>query len=161
MKAFALSLVFFASYSAFANPCASYIKKFCADVAKGGGQVMTCLKEHESELGVECKTSLSAHEDLHEDAKTLRAENKNEIRELRKELRAACKDDVKSKCLDVAPGEARILKCLQENEATLAAPCRAELTKVSALKEENKKEFQALQNKRPGVLQGKNLPAHP
>jgi len=148
MKAFALSLLFLLSHASFANPCASYVKKFCADIAKGGGNVMDCLKQHESELGVECKASLTAREELHEDAKALHAENKNEIRELRKELRTACKDDVKSKCLDVAPGEARILKCLQENEATLAAPCRAEVSKISALKEENKKEFQALQDKR-------------
>ena len=42
----------------------------------------------------------------------------------RKEVRAACLDDTKKFCADVQRGGGRIIKCLREHSADLAAPCR-------------------------------------
>jgi hypothetical protein len=37
--------------------CQPDVDKFCSSVAKGGGQVMQCLKQHESELSDACKAA--------------------------------------------------------------------------------------------------------
>lgn len=37
--------------------CQPDVDKFCSTVAKGGGQVMQCLKQHESELSDACKAA--------------------------------------------------------------------------------------------------------
>jgi len=40
-------------------PCVEDIAKFCKDVQPGGGRIVRCLKEHESELSPECNERLA------------------------------------------------------------------------------------------------------
>jgi len=39
--------------------CDADIQKFCKDVTPGGGRLVSCLREHESELSADCKASLA------------------------------------------------------------------------------------------------------
>jgi hypothetical protein len=39
--------------------CQSDAAKFCADVSPGGGGLVRCLRQHESELSAECKAGLA------------------------------------------------------------------------------------------------------
>ncbi|MBI1811069.1 MAG: hypothetical protein HY035_01100 [Nitrospirae bacterium] len=43
---------------AFSETCKNDMSKFCKDVKPGGGQILQCLKQHESELSPECKANL-------------------------------------------------------------------------------------------------------
>jgi hypothetical protein len=40
--------------------CKADHEKYCANVEKGGGRVMTCMKEHAGQLSSGCKSALQA-----------------------------------------------------------------------------------------------------
>jgi hypothetical protein len=42
------------------NACAGDMEKYCSDVQQGGGRVLKCLKEHQSDLSPECSQMMSA-----------------------------------------------------------------------------------------------------
>ncbi len=46
-----------------------------------------------------------------------------------KEIRPACRADIKSLCSDVQPGGGRIAKCIRSHESDLSQPCRDAVTK--------------------------------
>lgn len=48
----------------------------------------------------------------------------------RKAMREACADDTKKFCAEVQRGGGRIIKCLRDHSADLAAPCRDGLASV-------------------------------
>jgi len=101
--------------SAEKGPCSDDIAKFCKDVKPGGWAIMDCLEEHESELSDACKDS---------EAKMggRRVEIREEMRE-RVKLRQACREDVVRLCNDIQPGPGVVMKCLNEHESELSAPC--------------------------------------
>jgi hypothetical protein len=41
--------------------CKPDVEKFCSGVAPGGGRIMECLKQHESELSDACKAAEAKH----------------------------------------------------------------------------------------------------
>lgn len=92
------------------GPCKADIEKFCKDVPKGGGAVMKCLKEHQSELSPACQ------------------EKGKEMKEHFKEVKKACKDDVKKLCPGVKAGHGAIMKCLKENEDKVSPGCKDAMT---------------------------------
>ncbi|MGE5256509.1 MAG: cysteine rich repeat-containing protein [Hyphomicrobiales bacterium] len=91
------------------NPCAGDIAKYCKDVTPGGGRLVQCLKQHESELSAECKAG------------------QEKAREKAKEAHEACADDVQKLCKDVVPGGGRIVRCLKDNSKSLSPECRDKL----------------------------------
>lgn len=91
------------------NPCADDVAKYCKDVTPGGGRLVRCLKQHESELSSECKAS--------QETARVRA----------KEAHEACADDVQKLCKDVKPGEGRVIRCLKDNSKSLSPECREKL----------------------------------
>ena len=42
----------------FAEACAGDARNFCKDAKPGGGRIVRCLKQHESELSAECKGAM-------------------------------------------------------------------------------------------------------
>ncbi len=42
----------------FAEACKADLSAFCKDVKPGGGRLLQCLKQHESELSPECKAQM-------------------------------------------------------------------------------------------------------
>ena len=87
--------------------CKGDVEKFCKDVKPGGGRIIKCLKEHESELSETCK------------------KKEGEMKEHMKEAHEACKGDIEKLCKGIHPGEGRIVKCLKEHEAEVSAACKA------------------------------------
>ncbi len=49
----------------FREACEDDILSFCAGVKPGGGRIIKCLKEHESELSIECKTKMETQKGQH------------------------------------------------------------------------------------------------
>jgi hypothetical protein len=89
--------------------CADDVAKFCKGVQPGGGRLVKCLKDHESELSPACSAS-------HEQAKAGA-----------KEAHEACADDVQKLCKDVQPGKGRIVRCLKDHSKSLSTECRDKL----------------------------------
>ncbi len=95
-------------------PCAEEIEKYCSELKPGGGRIIACLKEHESELTALCKDRIE------------------KVARRLKELEKACAEDVERSCRDVQPGRGRIAKCLKEHESELSAVCLEKLPKRKA-----------------------------
>jgi Cysteine rich repeat len=93
-------------------PCADEIEKDCGEVKPGGGRIIACLKEHESELSALCKDKIE------------------KVAERAKELERACAEDVERFCKDVQPGRGRIAKCLRERKSELSAVCTEKLAET-------------------------------
>ena len=89
--------------------CRADLHKLCNGVQPGGGRLIMCLKQHESELSPGCRQEMS--------------EAKHEY----KEFAEACNGDAKTICKEVQPGEGRVLRCLVENKEKLSSACRAQI----------------------------------
>jgi gas vesicle protein len=89
------------------KPCKADVQKFCKDVKPGGGRIIKCMKEHESDLSAACKGK------------------EKEMKEHMSEAKEACKADIEKFCKDVKPGEGRIMVCLKSNEDRLSEACKA------------------------------------
>ncbi len=121
MKASLMTLIFGAlvGFGAMAQgpskECASDVEKFCKDTQPGEGRIVECLKSHDAELSAECKASWAA--------------KKVEMKQVVKEIHAACEEDQKKFCADVEKGKRRIMKCLKSHKAELSEACKTEIAK--------------------------------
>ncbi len=95
--------------------CRDDVKKLCGDVKPGGGDIRDCLKTHEADLSQGCKDNM--------------AEGKKKFEEMKKELDAACKADLKQFCANVTPGQGREIACLKAYEDKISAGCKEKLPK--------------------------------
>lgn len=82
--------------------CKKSIKQFCPE-AKTRKEISHCMKQHKDELPDNCK----------EGAKKSR------------DFAKVCRDDIKTFCNNIKPGQGRIKLCLQENKESLSESCRA------------------------------------
>jgi hypothetical protein len=96
------------------GPCAADAQRFCHDVPVDRPHIMQCLREHRSELSVECKQHVEA------------------VRAGRQKRRQACQPDIQTFCKDVPPGRGRFLKCLKEHAAELSPACKSAIAKPPA-----------------------------
>ena len=109
----AFSFTALAAAPADADPrkaCQADVERFCKDVPRGRGGIMKCLKQHESELSAECKA----------EGEKMTAKRE----ERKKELQAACGDDIKAYCEEIGPGHGRIAICLKSNKDRLSPECK-------------------------------------
>jgi len=100
-----------------ARPCAEFVQKFCKGVEPGGGRIAKCMKEHESELSPACRAKIA------------------EVKDERREIVDACRQDVQKECKGVQPGGGRILECLKDHEATLSPQCKEKLAEAKRMKQ--------------------------
>lgn len=120
--------LFVLSISAFANaghdhghhngPCMKDAETLCANIEKGHGAKVKCLKENESKLSKECSAHMA------------------EAKEAMKEVAQACEADMENFCHDVKKGGGRMVKCMHEHKDQLSAGCKAE---IDAKKDARKK----------------------
>src|SRR5262249_25614951 len=99
-----------------AEPCRPDLEKFCKGVKPGGGRLVECLKQHESELSGGCRAKL-------EEGKKRGAEAKERV----DEFAEACKADAQKVCQGVQPGEGRVLNCLADNKDKVSPACRQKI----------------------------------
>lgn len=102
-------------FAADQDPCATDVAKFCKDVPQKPGAIMKCLEQHEGQLSDACR----AHEAKME---RTRMESR-EIAMQQRKFRQACKEYLDKFCKDATSAQGGPVKCLQEHENELSAPC--------------------------------------
>ena len=98
--------------------CDEDIKEHCDGLGNNAQKIFMCLAAYEDQLSLECKTGIL------EAAMSVRmgaAAIEYSI--------FACEADADKHCLDVEPGEGRLINCIKANESNVSQEC------VTALKE--------------------------
>jgi hypothetical protein len=91
------------------SACAADIGKFCANVTKGEGRVITCMQAHDDQLSRSCQLSLyRASRNL--DQALSRVER----------IADACMDDIEAQCGNAE----RIGQCVMDKAASLSPSCQ-------------------------------------
>ena len=104
-----------------ANGCEKELTSYCKDVTPGEGRVLACLYAHSDKLSGKCEYALyDAAAQLERFVAALSY------------LANECSEDLDKFCADVAIGERRLLKCLDENSAKISGRCTEALKDVGA-----------------------------
>ena len=98
--------------------CDEDVKQHCPGLGKKSDKVFMCLSAYEDQLTPQCKQGVLEA--------TLAI--KTGIAAVEYSI-IACEADADKHCLDVQPGEGRLLKCIKANQSQISQQC------VSALKE--------------------------
>ena len=96
-----------------AKGCETEITTLCKDVTPGEGRVLACLYAHEEKLSGRCEFALYDAMAQLERALTALTYVANE-----------CRDDLKTYCSDIKPGEGRLFLCMDKNESKLSKRCK-------------------------------------
>ena len=94
----------------FGRSCRMDVDRFCPGVDPGGGRVLGCLRQHQSELSPPCQGEMNRIADARDRVAT---------------LRSACRADAETLCRNVPQLAGPLLECLQANEAKLSPDCNA------------------------------------
>jgi len=103
--------------------CDADIKEHCDGLGANTQKVFMCLSAYEEQLSEQCKSGIL------EAAITLR----NTAAVLDYSIRA-CEADADKHCLNVQPGEGRIVNCIKANESNVSAACVSALKKTGLWK---------------------------
>ena len=95
-----------------AGPCATDVSKRCGTIKPGEGRVHLCLTEKHSQVPEACQKFKGSQEFIP------------------KEVREACRGDVRAHCKDTRPGRGRFLGCLRQNEGKVSTGCREAIKKM-------------------------------
>jgi hypothetical protein len=107
----------------FTQGCQQELTTFCKDVTPGEGRIIACLYAFQDKLTPRCEYALY--------------DSVGQLDRLLTNLKYAvteCRDDLKTHCADVKPGEGRLLDCLGKNEAKVSARCNSALKDVGLKK---------------------------
>ena len=98
--------------------CDEDAKKYCDGLDPNSDKVMLCLTAYEEKLSLECKRSIvEAAMAMKMGAAAIQYSAR------------ACEADADKHCLDVKPGEGRLVSCIKANESKVSKEC------VTALKD--------------------------
>jgi hypothetical protein len=104
-----------------AKGCEKELTSYCKDVTPGEGRILACLYAHSDKLTGQCEYALyDAAVQLERFVAALTY------------LANECNADLEKYCAEMAVGEGRVLKCLDENASKLNARCTQALKDVSA-----------------------------
>lgn len=95
-----------------AEGCKKEIDTYCKDVKPGEGRILACLFAREDKLSGRCEYALYDAASQLERAITAITYVANE-----------CRDDLKTYCSAVKPGEGRLLDCIDKNKAKVTKRC--------------------------------------
>jgi len=101
--------------------CRGDMEALCADVPRGGGRKIQCLKDNQAKLSPSCRESIQAVLDKVGAGRQAKAPagtagpNPQHV----------CKADIATLCAGVEKGHGRIQKCLKEYAAKLSAACQS------------------------------------
>ena len=107
----------------FTQGCQQELTTFCKDVTPGEGRIIACLYAFQDKLTPRCEYALY--------------DSVGQLDRVLTNLKYAvteCRDDLKSYCADIKPGEGRLLDCLGKNEAKVSARCNTALKEVGLKK---------------------------
>lgn len=114
------------------KPCRADIDKFCADVERGQGRLIRCLKEHANELAPECKKTL-------ENRKAAR-KRQPARRQKRAAARRVCDADIQKFCNDTMGNRDKFSECLRTKKSEFSPECREKLEILLKRMDERKAE---------------------
>ena len=101
--------------------CKKELTSYCKDVTPGEGRILACLYAHSDKLTGQCEYALyDAAAQLERFVSALTY------------LANECDADLEKFCAEIAVGEGRVLKCLDENSSKISARCTQALKDVSA-----------------------------
>jgi hypothetical protein len=104
-----------------AKGCEKELTTFCKDVTPGEGRVLACLYAFSDKLTGQCEYALyDAAVQLERFVAALSY------------VANECDEDLDKFCADIAVGEGRVLKCLDENASKINARCTQALKDVGA-----------------------------
>jgi hypothetical protein len=96
-----------------ANGCKVEIEKYCAQVTPGEGRVLACLYAHGDKLSAKCEFALYDAAVQLERAVAALSYVANE-----------CDADLDKYCGAIAPGEGRLLDCLEKYDKQVSERCK-------------------------------------
>ncbi len=102
-----------------ANGCKVEIEKYCSQVTPGEGRVLACLYAHEDKLSSKCEYALYDAAAQLERAVAALSYVANE-----------CDADLEKYCKSIAPGEGRLLDCLEKHDKQVSGRCKQALKAV-------------------------------
>ena len=99
--------------------CKKEIDYYCKMVTPGEGRILACLYAHSEKLSNKCEYALYDAAAQLERAVAALTYVANE-----------CDNDLEKYCSSVAPGEGRLLQCLEKNEKKISSRCKSALKDV-------------------------------
>lgn len=104
-----------------AKGCENELTSYCKDVTPGEGRILACLYAHSDKLTGQCEYA------LYDSAVQL-----ERFVAALTYLANECDADMEKFCADIAVGEGRVLKCLDDNAEKISARCTQALKDVGA-----------------------------
>ncbi|MDH3542242.1 MAG: cysteine rich repeat-containing protein [Desulfobulbaceae bacterium] len=104
-----------------AKGCEKELTSYCKDVTPGEGRILACLYAHSDKLTGQCEYALyDAAVQLERFVAALTY------------VANECDADMEKFCADIAVGEGRVLKCLDDNAEKISARCTQALKDVGS-----------------------------
>jgi hypothetical protein len=103
-----------------AEGCKTEINTYCKGVKPGEGRVLACLFAYEDKLSNRCEYALYDAAAQLQQAVVALTYVANE-----------CKDDLKTFCANVKPGEGRLIECIEKNKDKISGRCKQAIKDVS------------------------------
>ena len=103
-----------------ADGCKKDIETYCKGVTPGEGRVLACLFAYEDKLSNRCEYALyDAAAQLERAIAALTF------------LANECKNDLKTYCSNIKPGEGRLIDCIDKNMEKVSSRCKLAIKDVS------------------------------
>ena len=102
-----------------ANGCKVELEKYCSQVTPGQGRVLACLYAHEDKLSAKCEYALYDAAVQLERAVAALSYVANE-----------CDADLEKYCGSIAPGEGRLLECIEKHDKQVSGRCKQAIKDV-------------------------------
>ena len=99
--------------------CKVELEKYCGNVTPGGGRVLACLYAHNDKLSSKCEYSLYDAAVQLERAVAALTYVANE-----------CDADLEKYCASIAPGEGRLLECIEKHDKDVSKRCKQAIKDV-------------------------------
>ena len=102
-----------------ANGCKTEIQTYCSKVIPGQGRILACLYAHGDKVSARCEYAVYDAAAQLERAVAALSYVANE-----------CDADLEKFCETVAPGQGRLLECLEKNDKKVSSRCKQALKDV-------------------------------
>jgi len=102
-----------------ADGCKMEIEKYCGQVTPGQGRILACLFAHGDKLSAKCEYALYDAAVQLERAVAALSYVANE-----------CDADLEKYCVSIAPGEGRLLECLEKHDKQVSGRCKQAIKDV-------------------------------
>jgi hypothetical protein len=100
--------------------CGKEFESYCKNVTPGEGRLLACLYAYSDKLSTRCEYALY-------DAASQLARALTALTYLANE----CRDDLKTYCSNVQPGEGRLLECIAKKKDVISDRCKNAIKDVS------------------------------